>query len=61
MFSSDLIGLKALLCSKKPELRLIFPEKIVLKSIIPNRDNLRMNYPLKYPDPPFANEIYTFL
>jgi hypothetical protein len=29
----------------------MFPEKIVLKSILP----------MEYPDHPFANEIYTFL
>jgi len=56
MFSSGLTGLDVLLCLKMPAFCLISPEKIRLKSIIPNRDNFRMNYPLEYPYCLFAVE-----
>jgi hypothetical protein len=53
--------LRAHFCSKRLEYHAIFPEKIVLNNIIPNRDNSRMNYPLGYPDYLFAVVIYIVL
>ena len=43
---------------KVVQLDTIFPEKMVLRNMIWNRDNLRMNYPLGYPDCLFAVVIY---
>jgi hypothetical protein len=54
----DLKPLGVLFRSKKPA---FFQGRSVPNIIIPNRDNLRLNYPLKYPDWPFAVVIYTVL
>jgi hypothetical protein len=59
MFPLDPKQLKAVFSSKKPEYRTFFPEKVFLNMVIPNGDNLRLNYPLKYRDYPFAIVTYT--
>jgi len=53
--------LRAHFCSKRLKYHGIFPEKIVVNNIIPNRDNSGMNYPLEYSDHLFAVIIYFFL
>lgn len=50
----------ALFCPKKAEYGAVFPQKIFLDMIIPNRDNSGINHRQGCSGPRFAVEIYTF-
>jgi hypothetical protein len=60
-FHKTLCQEKTLFCPKRPECGAIFPQKIILDIIMPNRDNSRINYRQIHPSYLFAMVIYTAL